>query len=258
MDGRGDGIYSAETDQGDIVNIEDGSPETEASAVKPIRAPRDPTLEEIEAHKAGGHVPYRSWCRACVAGRGRSEPHRSVSHKEDAVPTIALDYGFFGEDPDDTSSIPILVTTDSHTGWPTANVVPTKGLVHPFGTTVLIREVLRSAYANVLLKSDQEHAIVAVKDAAMIKLKAMGVNVSKEEAPQAESQSNGLVEETVKRIKGVKQVKIVDDKAKGGVNFNLLLETEWEGKIEDTWENEATLKATKVFSSGSPAVLWTP
>ena len=64
--------------------------------------------------------------------------------------------------------------------------------------------------------------------------------------------------QTVKRIKGVKQVKIVDDKAKGGVNFNLLLETEWEGKIEDTWENEATLKATKVFSSGSPAVLWTP
>ena len=56
----------------------------------------------------------------------------------------------------------------------------------------------------------------------------------------------------------MKQVKIVDDKAKGGVNFNLLLETEWEGKIEDTWENEATLKATKVFSSGSPAVLWTP
>ena len=38
----------------------------EAKKVKPARGPKEPTAAEREAH-AATHLPFRSWCRECVA-----------------------------------------------------------------------------------------------------------------------------------------------------------------------------------------------
>eukprot|EP00973_Karenia_brevis_P013564 1841932-Karenia_brevis.AAC.1 len=38
------------------------------------RSPEQPTRDEVEQHNSH-HEPYRSWCPACVAGRGRSFAH---------------------------------------------------------------------------------------------------------------------------------------------------------------------------------------
>lgn len=40
-----------------------------------LRAPGMPTQEEVDVHSVT-HLPYRSWCHACMAGRARSRPHR--------------------------------------------------------------------------------------------------------------------------------------------------------------------------------------
>ena len=36
--------------------------------------PSGPTRQKREEH-CRTHEPYRAWCRACVAGRGRADPH---------------------------------------------------------------------------------------------------------------------------------------------------------------------------------------
>ena len=44
---------------------------------RPVRVlrkrPEQPTAAEVQVHEISGHEPYRSWCRACVAGRGRAD-----------------------------------------------------------------------------------------------------------------------------------------------------------------------------------------
>ena len=62
----------------------------ERDVLKPKRSPHLPTEEERRAHEVS-HVPYRSWCPACVAGRGKSDRH-TVSTEEHTQPTVSIDY----------------------------------------------------------------------------------------------------------------------------------------------------------------------
>ena len=45
-------------------------------------SPSDPTSNEIEDHVLTGHASFRSWCAACVQGRGRAERHQGDGRKE--------------------------------------------------------------------------------------------------------------------------------------------------------------------------------
>ena len=47
----------------------------EAALVRRLKPTRTPIALEREEHECSGHVPYRSWCRACVVGAGRMDPH---------------------------------------------------------------------------------------------------------------------------------------------------------------------------------------
>ena len=46
---------------------------------------------------------YRSWCRHCVASKGRAHAHSSREDGE--LPEIGIDCGFFGRDRDDVLQI---------------------------------------------------------------------------------------------------------------------------------------------------------
>ena len=48
---------------------EDIENESEVRQPKIIRDPRAPTEHERRAHRVS-HLPYRSWCKICVQGRG--------------------------------------------------------------------------------------------------------------------------------------------------------------------------------------------
>ena len=125
-----------------------GPDDEEVEAVRPLRAPGAPTKEEIDTHMAS-HTPYCSWCRHCVAGRGRSDAHRRVDHSEDAVPTISFDYAFFGEE---AGVAPLLVSKDSSHRWLDAAVVPCKGAAHPWPVKVATSWAERSGHPRVILK----------------------------------------------------------------------------------------------------------
>ncbi len=40
-----------------------------------IKDPGMPSQADIDEQEAGGHATYRTWCEACVEGRGIGEPH---------------------------------------------------------------------------------------------------------------------------------------------------------------------------------------
>ena len=71
-----------------------------------VREPRrrnclsDPTSRETEDHVLTGHASFRSWCAACVQGRGRGERDQGEGRKEredgSKVLVVSWDYCFLG------------------------------------------------------------------------------------------------------------------------------------------------------------------
>ena len=59
--------------------------------------PKNPTSREKHEHEDSGHAVYRSWCAACVEGRGVSGQHRiellEEEERERTTPISAFDYG---------------------------------------------------------------------------------------------------------------------------------------------------------------------
>ena len=56
--------------------------------------PREPTKEEKEEHEKT-HLPFRSWCRHCVRGRGKEEACRKVERTPE-IPEVHIDFMFMG------------------------------------------------------------------------------------------------------------------------------------------------------------------
>ena len=64
------------------VEIEEGQEPKEAA--KPFR----PTQAEVDRHYFT-HIPFRNWCRHCVLGRAKNDPHREVVERErDVIPQL--------------------------------------------------------------------------------------------------------------------------------------------------------------------------
>ena len=77
--------------------------------------PKNPTSSENEY---SGHAVYRSWCAACVEGRGVGGQHRiellEEEERERTTPIAAFVYGLTTQEKEDT--FPILICPDSRYG----------------------------------------------------------------------------------------------------------------------------------------------
>jgi len=108
----------------------------ERDVLKPKRSPHLPTEEERRAHEVS-HVPYRSWCPACVAGRGKSDRH-TVSTEEHTQPTVSIDYCYLcSEKKDEAKATPILAMRVSEDSWLDGLALPSKGTGHPYNAKAL-------------------------------------------------------------------------------------------------------------------------
>ena len=184
----------------------------EGEVVNWRRAPKGPTKQEREEHEAT-HIPYRSRCKHCVRGRATNRPHRRapVEYDEEGirqrVPRISMDYFFMGQEGDRASEYPMLVMIDERTDNRYIRAVGRKGLGEGREMEWLVKDMddeLKSwGYAGgphdeLILKSDGERSIVAVRDALA---KFHGGKVTTEQPPPGESQANGRVEEAGKTIR---------------------------------------------------------
>ena len=68
----------------------------ESAPIAVASSPKEPTQQERDEHEAT-HLPYRSWCKHCVRGRGCREAHKQLqADKSHAVPHVSMDCCFMG------------------------------------------------------------------------------------------------------------------------------------------------------------------
>ena len=123
-----------------------------------------PTLGERQEPERT-HIPYRSWCRHCVAARAGYSAHRgrrfAVAVEEDKeMKQVSYDYCFMRDQPWSESAM-ILESKDRATRMVSAHVVPFKGAVIDWVIQQCARDLERLGHdGQIILKSDQEPAIV--------------------------------------------------------------------------------------------------
>ena len=75
-----------------------------------MRDPREQTREEREEHEKT-HLPFRSWCKHCVRGRGKQLPHYRGT-QQTTMSEVHFDYGLLGKEEQATCTIPVLVAKE--------------------------------------------------------------------------------------------------------------------------------------------------
>ena len=153
---------------------EDKGAEEETRKPNIAKRPYMPTRAEVESHLPL-HLEFRSWCELCRHGKGLPMQHRMDSeHVSDEMGvTISLDYCFMTSEEAEQDMRAILVMFDHSKQGLWALPVIRKG---PQEEVVkwIANKLEESGYAGVqvTLKSDQEPAMISLKQAVAVKRKA--------------------------------------------------------------------------------------
>ena len=137
----------------------------EARKAKGIQVSETPTQKDVDEHMLT-HIPFRSWCKYCVMGRGVSMQHRKIDKSEETIPTISIDYAFLNQkqevENEERSGMPILAIKDRKTGMMQSRVVPSKGN-DKYAIKRLKKDLELLGYKKIILKSDNESSILSLK-----------------------------------------------------------------------------------------------
>ena len=156
------------------------------------RRPYTPTAAEVEAHLPL-HLEFRSWCPHCVAGKGIATQHRESAGESDNMGiTVSLDYCFMTADDAEEDMKAILICYDHSKKGLWALPVEQKGAQEDVVKWVHDK-LEESGYAGVpvTLKSDQEPAMMKLKQAIALRRKAETPMI---ESPVRATKSNGRIE----------------------------------------------------------------
>ena len=189
----------------------------EEQAEMPLVLPSvyQPTRSEYLDHCVT-HYPFRAWCKHCLEGRGREFGHSHLEGSKDerSTPVVSFDYCFISDHGEietvadfeaaGDGAVKILVARDSRSKYVFAHVVPMKGVDESrFAVDTLVNDVRWLGYNRIVLKSDNEPAIVKLLSEALRELRVQGLDQCLEEhPPEYDPQSNGSAEVGVKLLKG--------------------------------------------------------
>ena len=166
---------------------------------KPASRPYTPTREEVYEHEVT-HLPFRTWCKHCVFGKGVSSPHVKPDNKEKIGITISFDYCFMVDEEKSEDTPAVLVMWDDNHECLWALPVESKGPIEYVVKWVNDKlDAIGYRGTPLTLKSDQEPAIKALKAAVAARRVAPTTPV---ESPVRESQSNGAVERAIRSWQG--------------------------------------------------------
>ena len=190
----------------------------EGAHTRTLPDPGEPTESQKEDHRACGHIPYRTWCRACVEGRSTGEPHRARTGKR-GISVFTFDYlhldasgqvvkrnGDEAEEEWDVD-VTILVAKDTMTKAVFAHVVPQKGIdLEHYAVDVLVKDLKWLGHQRVSLRSDNEPAILKLLQHALTesRIEIPELEQLLEEHPNTyDSSGNGDVESAFKVVTGI-------------------------------------------------------
>ena len=159
-----------------VLLVQDGGSSSSSGPAAPEHVEESAPVKKLaadrEEHTASGHAVFRTWCRECCIGRGRMHQHRTGG-RETAIPAIAIDYGYLNERDDllqETAGAPILVSKCDRDRWIGTSIVPTRG-ADEYAIAELKNDVSRSGFAEVRVRSENEPAILALKESTAAALK---------------------------------------------------------------------------------------
>ena len=127
----GDDIEPVEESRADVeMGSEEDEEPLEAEVPRVRMNPKNPTSREKQDHEDSGHAVYRSWCAACVEGRGVGGQHRielleEEEERERTTPIVAFDCGLLTRE--NTDTFPILICRDSRYGQTEATCCERQG-----------------------------------------------------------------------------------------------------------------------------------
>ena len=156
----------------------------------------EPSARHIAEHKLTGHAVYRSWCRHCVASKGRAHAHSS--REEGELPEIGIDCGFFDRDTEDVLPILCVKCRNSSTGCMGATVVDRKG-ASDYASSFLTAFIMSLGFKRILVRSDNEQSLLSLIERVTSNL--TGVELVLMTSPEGDHQANGLAEVGVREIK---------------------------------------------------------
>ena len=203
--------------QEDVEKDEEDKEEFGMRQMKRVQDPRTPSKEEREDHEKT-HLPFRSWCRHCVRGRGKQLPHREGA-QETTTDEIHMDFGFLGKEDEAQKTIPILVVKERKSKMLMAAAVPTKTTGSYITKRVVgfLREI-GCLYSDLIVKTDQEPAVKSIVEGVGKAKAADGSGkYIVENSPVGASQSNGVVERGIQSIMALARVLLSAVQAKWGL-----------------------------------------
>ena len=178
--------------------IADGEPVI-AQTPKGLPSPAQPTPDEVAKHWLT-HLPYRSWCRWCVAAKRQNTPHLRQSGPDREIPLLAADYCYLKDGRDDD-----LLTVFVGRLYPSRALVSipceVKG-VDDYTVERLTHFIKGCGLKRLVYKCNQERPLGAMINSSMTLL---GGSASfdggiPENSSVGESQSNGRAEAAVKCV----------------------------------------------------------
>ena len=201
-------------DEGETIEAEEEPPAEEQADVRIMARPPMPSKEEVERHNAT-HMEYRSWCPHCVKGRGMANHHSKKARENNpsSIPEVVMDYCFPSQESEKAAIV--LAIRDRKTKATNAIIVPRKGNEEWIMRTV-VGIIDSYGHGKVILKSDGERAIVALKEAVKRFRQSETVlddgdgeterevaETLQEEAPKGDSRANGASEKVVQEVEGM-------------------------------------------------------
>ena len=150
------------------------------------------------------YLPFRSWCRHCITGRGREEDSRKSMEEDRQVPEVHLDYMCMGDEKEG-KTLAFLVATEMETRAVLTTVVPRRTTGEWICRRLMawLREIgLESV--DIIVKSDNEPALTSLI-ASWSTMRAMmsGSRMIIENSPVGSSESNGTVERAIQSVQGM-------------------------------------------------------
>ena len=115
----GDDIEPVGESRADVETGNDEDEEPLEAGIPRVRMNlKNPTSREKQEHEDCGHAVFRTWCAACVEGRGVGGQHRIELLEEEegerTTPIVAFYCGFLTQENADT--FPILICRDCRYG----------------------------------------------------------------------------------------------------------------------------------------------
>jgi hypothetical protein len=211
-------------------------PEEETADLKVGADPAMPSAADVAEHRVT-HMPYRSWCKHCVAGRGVGEQRGRHAGRKHDIPRVGIDYWFITSGGDlkrrkeleeeyplstdgdaklesDRIELKIMkcLAVRCHESKAVfAHAIPVKGRGEDNFVADLVKsDVEFMGHVKLILKSDNEPALLALGQAALLSIRCDVVageskveSISFENSAEHDSQSNGGTECGIRAVRGV-------------------------------------------------------